>query len=257
VSPTAIARLVLGIGLVLYGAAVYILAEGAGLAVPDALMASGLLVIVPALGFAQLPLARDAAELERIPAYLSSIVALGVIGGASWLVGTRTGGPVGIGLVPVPVVGFVLWTIGLTSAGLGIVLLFRELARRLGAADTDLLRVLLPRTGRERVVFGVLSVFAGVGEEIAYRGYLILALAPVTGTVGAAAVSTGVFGIIHAYQGTIGVARTGLMGAALAGGFLASGSLWAPILAHVLIDLLAGLVLGERLLVSDPESEWK
>ena len=69
----------------------------------------------------------------------------------------------------------------------------------------------------------------------------------------AAVVSTAVFGIMHAYQGSMGVARTTLMGGVLAWGFLASGSLWPPILAHVLIDVLAGIVLGERLLVPAPE----
>jgi membrane protease YdiL (CAAX protease family) len=43
------------------------------------------------------------------------------------------------------------------------------------------------------------------------------------------------------------------MGAFLAGGFLASGSLWPPILAHTLIDVLAGIVLGERLLTEPTE----
>jgi membrane protease YdiL (CAAX protease family) len=38
------------------------------------------------------------------------------------------------------------------------------------------------------------------------------------------------------------------MGGFLAWGFLASGSLWPAILAHTAIDLLAGIVLGEKLL---------
>jgi len=39
-----------------------------------------------------------------------------------------------------------------------------------------------------------------------------------------------------------------VLGGALAWGFLASGSLWPAIVAHALIDVLAGVVLGERLL---------
>ena len=50
---------------------------------------------------------------------------------------------------------------------------------------------------------------------------------------------------------TMGIIRTGLMGAVLVWGFLASGSLWPPILAHTFIDLLVGLVFGDRLLI-DP-----
>jgi membrane protease YdiL (CAAX protease family) len=89
---------------------------------------------------------------------------------------------------------------------------------------------------------------AGLGEELAYRGYAILALAPLTGTLGAAAVTTVVFAVMHAYQGRLGVVRTGVMGAVLAAGFLATGSILPSILAHASIDVLAGVVLGERLL---------
>jgi membrane protease YdiL (CAAX protease family) len=70
------------------------------------------------------------------------------------------------------------------------------------------------------------------------------------GTFGAAVLTTVVFGILHGYQGRLGILRTGVMGGVLAWGFLASGSLWPPIIAHTLIDLLAGIVFGERLLAS-------
>ena len=53
---------------------------------------------------------------------------------------------------------------------------------------------------------------------------------------------------MHGYQGWLGMVRTALMGGVLAGGFLAAGSLWPPIVAHIAIDILAGIVFGERLL---------
>jgi membrane protease YdiL (CAAX protease family) len=62
-------------------------------------------------------------------------------------------------------------------------------------------------------------------------------------------VTSAVFGVLHAYQGAIGMLRAGTMGAVLAWGLLASGSLWPPLVAHVVIDLLAGLVLADRLMV--------
>ncbi len=251
------AKLIVATGTLLFFAALVLLGGGAALPGRDALLLAVLLVAVPALSLAQLPLARDAAELERIPAYWSSIVALWLVGSACWLVGTRSSGPAGLGLVPIPVVPLLGWTAVLTVAGLGLTALFRVLTVRLGRSDPALLHLLLPRTVGEKGVFAVLSVSAGVGEELAYRGYAILTLAPVLGTLGAAAVSTVVFGIIHAYQGTIGIARTGVMGAVLAWGFLAAGSLWPPILAHTLIDILAGIVLGRRLLVEGAEAPWK
>ena len=111
-----------------------------------------------------------------------------------------------------------------------------------------LLRNLLPQTPRERRVFGVLSLAAGTGEELAYRGYAISVLSPLLGVTGAVVLTTAVFGVMHGYQGPLGMIRTSLMGGVLAVGFLASGSLLPAIFAHTAIDLLAGIVFGERLL---------
>ena len=213
----------------------------------DSVLLAVLLVVVPVVSLAQLPLIGDAL-LERIPAYWGSIVTLWLLGGACWLVGTRTGGPQAIGFVGLSVLPLLVWTVVLTAAGFGIVLLFRQISVSMGVGDTPLLRQLLPRSGRERRVFALLSVAAGTGEEIAYRGYAIPVLTPVLGTLGAGVLTSAVFGVMHGYQGALGVVRTALMGGVLAWGFVASGSLWPAILAHTLIDLLAGIVLGERLL---------
>ena len=70
-----------------------------------------------------------------------------------------------------------------------------------------------------------------------------------TGAAGAAVITTVVFGVLHAYQGWHGMVRAGLLGALLAWGFLVGGSLWPPIVAHALLDILAGIVLADRLVV--------
>ena len=63
-----------------------------------------------------------------------------------------------------------------------------------------------------------------------------------------AVVTSVVFGAVHGYQGALGVLRTGTMGGVLAWGFISSGSLVPVMIAHTLIDLIAGIALGERLL---------
>lgn len=224
---------------------------GVGLSLSDSILLSVLLAAVPLLAVAQVPLV-DGAEIERLPAYWSSIATLGVIGAACWFVGSRDSGAAALGLVGMPVTELIAWTVGLTLAGLGLIVVFHVIARWMGILDSDLLAQLLPTNGRERRVFALLSVAAGTGEELAYRGYVIPVLAPVLGIGGAAALSTGIFGVIHAYQGVLGIVRTTLMGGVLAWGFLASGSLWPAILAHTLIDLVAGIALGDRLLVQSP-----
>jgi membrane protease YdiL (CAAX protease family) len=142
----------------------------------------------------------------------------------------------------------------LAGAGLLLIGVFHGIARRVGFTDSRLLSQLLPRTKKERGIFALLSLTAGSGEELAYRGYAIPALTPLLGVGGAAVVSTAVFGVMHAYQGALGIVRTALMGGVLAWGFLASGSLWPAVLAHILIDLVAGIALGEKLLVTAEEA---
>jgi membrane protease YdiL (CAAX protease family) len=224
----------------------------ADLALADTILLALLLVALPGLALAQVPLV-EGAIVERLPAYWGSIATLWLLGAACWLVGTRAGGPAAVGLVALPVAALAVWSVGLTLAGLLTILVFRGVAAAAGVRDSPLLRELLPRTHEEKRVFALLSLAAGVGEELAYRGYALLALAPILGAVGASAVTSAVFGILHGYQGLLGTLRTALMGAVLAWGFLASGSLWPAIVAHVTIDLVAGIALGERLL-SAPQS---
>ena len=212
-----------------------------------ALLVSVLLVVVPSISIAQVPLA-EGIRIERLPAYWGSIAGLWLLGTACWLVGSRTWGSVGLGLVALPPLALLAWSAGLTLAGLATILLFRAVAIRTGANESALLRELLPRTGKEKAVFALLSLAAGLAEELAYRAYAIPVLAPLLGAAGAAVLTSVVFGALHAYQGWLGIVRTGTMGGLLAWGFLASGSVVPGMVAHAAIDLLAGIVLGDRLL---------
>lgn len=252
VGARALARRLVWFGVVLFWVALGVLVLVVSVPVTDAILLTVLLVAVPAMSIAQLPLIKGAV-IERIPAYWSSIASLWLIGTACWFVGTRADGPAALGLAGLPVGSLLGWTAGLTGAGLGVIGLFHWFGSRFGSPDTTLLRQLLPETREEKGIFLLLSVAAGSGEELAYRGYVIPVLSPFLGLPAAVALSTAVFGIMHGYQGIMGILRTTLMGGVLAWGFLASGSLWPAILAHTLIDMLAGVVLGERLLVRETE----
>jgi membrane protease YdiL (CAAX protease family) len=244
-------RALVWVGVVLFWVVQITLLLGVGLALPDTITIGILLVALPAFALAQLPLVADT-PVDRLPAYWGTIATLWLIGTAGWLVGTRVGGPAAIGVEWLPVGSLVTWSAGLTLAGLAMMLAFRQLAIATGRVESPMLRALLPRSREERAVFALLSIAAGVGEEVAYRGYAIPVLAPILGWPGAVVLTSLVFGILHGYQGVLGMVRTALMGAILAWGFLASGSLVPAIVAHTLIDLLAGLLLGERLLPPEP-----
>lgn len=231
-----------GVGLSLYFAG--------GLRLLDTILLTAMLVVLPGFALAQ------AAVLEHLPfdrmaAYWSSIATLWILGATTWLVGTRGVGLEGIALRALSVGPLVGWTLGLTAFGVAVMLLSLGVGRALGLQESPVLGKLLPRTGREKRVFLLLSVAAGVGEEVAFRGYAIPALAVAIGLPWSVAVTSAVFGVLHAYQGPIGIVRTALMGGALAGGMLMSGSLVPAILAHVLVDVVGGLVIGDRF-VEDP-----
>ena len=243
----AIARRWLAVGVLLFWAVLLALMYGAGVPVLESVALAVLIGLAPPLSIAQVPAVGDE-PIERLPAYWSSIATLWVLGGACWLVGTRGVGPAGVGLVAIRPGLLVTWTTVLTVGALGIMLAFRALAGAARIPDSPILRQLLPRDGREKGVFALLSVAAGFGEEIAYRGFALTALTPLLGGAGALMASSLAFGIVHAYQGYLGVVRTTLLGAFLAWGYLESGSLWPGILAHVLIDIVAGLLIGDRLL---------
>ncbi len=235
------------VGALLFWVVLSGLSLGFDVPLADAILLAVLLVAVPAFAMAQLPLV-EGVRVERLPAYWGSIAALWMIGSASWLVGTRSQGAAALGLVALPPLALGAWSAGLTLGALLVVLAFRQIAVSTGAVESPVLRELLPTTPREKRVFALLSLAAGSAEELAYRGYALLVLSPLVGTWGALALTSVVFGVLHAYQGSLGMVRTALMGAVLGWGYVASGSLWPAIVAHAGIDLLAGLVFGERLL---------
>lgn len=103
------------------------------------------------------------------------------------------------------------------------------------------LTAFLPKTG-EQLAWGLaVSVAAGLFEEIAYRGYLIPYFQywlPNWGGVAAAAI---LFGLAHLYQGKLGIIMTALLGGLFGYMFVATGSLFLPILLHTCVDISAML----------------
>jgi membrane protease YdiL (CAAX protease family) len=95
----------------------------------------------------------------------------------------------------------------------------------------------IPRSAAERSWILPVSLMAGFGEELLYRGYFIAVLAPWLTWWGAAALSVVCFGIAHNYQGRAGIVRTGLVGAFLTLVVAITGSLLPAMVLHALIDI--------------------
>jgi membrane protease YdiL (CAAX protease family) len=84
----------------------------------------------------------------------------------------------------------------------------------------------------------VISLLAGVGEELLFRGLIQEALALRVGPWGALAGGALLFGLMHAMTAAYLVLAT-FAGAYLGWAYLASGNLLVPVVAHGLYDFVA------------------
>ncbi len=117
------------------------------------------------------------------------------------------------------------------------------------------IRALLPRTPGELPYGAALSVSAGVFEELLFRLGLPALVFAVTGNALAAFLgATLLFGLLHVYQGAIGVVFSTLLGAIFVLLYVVTGSIVVPIVLHTIVDLRSmvlipialGRILGPR-----------
>jgi membrane protease YdiL (CAAX protease family) len=152
-------------------------------------------------------------------------------------------------LLPLPAI--LTWAVALAAvslAGLGICLLLEH--RGWWPKEPELVYLLIPQTPREKLwALCIVTPTAAFCEEFLYRGYLLAQLGQWLHSVPwALGISSLAFGLAHMYQGWRGVLRAALLGALLALPVLRLGSLYPAMLAHALIDGLALVWLGPRLL---------
>jgi len=102
---------------------------------------------------------------------------------------------------------------------------------------------LMPTTKKESQYFiwGV-SITAGVCEELLFRGYLMNFLSQYLPVYGAVLLSSLAFGLPHIYQGPLHVIRTAVMGLVMALVYLATDSIFIPIVLHALLDIYGGIL---------------
>ena len=180
--------------------------------------------------------------------YLQTMTRGWLIAGATllaWQVSGRQFAEIGLAWPPGPggAIGHVFAALGFVALLYSATVGFRpgqdELARWRRALDA--LRI-APRSIGELLVFIPVAVTAGVWEELFYRGFLMWFFEPIGGVVGAALISSLVFGAGHAYQGLQGVVRTTLVGFFFAVAYAATGSLWWLMILHAAVDVFAGVL---------------
>jgi membrane protease YdiL (CAAX protease family) len=227
---------------------------GTELTLPHVLGLPLFLVLFPTLALAQTPLL-PFLEVEREDAYLSSGFTILALGSLALALAVMGPGLEEIGLRALAPEPFLFWTLGLTVGGVVFSLAMSPLEQHLwsrtdtGRAETQMMELLLPQTGDERRLFSGLSLAAGWGEELAYRGYVpgVFVLLGVNPWLAMAAAAVP-FGVLHAYQGPVGIVRTGILGFLFGVSVVWTGSLFPAMVAHALMDLVLGLLVGPYLL---------
>lgn len=145
------------------------------------------------------------------------------------------------------------WALGMAALLIGVVLLLifatglqcilKHDVRGKIAPAMHGLRFMLPVSAPERRWWALMSVSAGICEELVYRGYLLEFLrgqlegGPQLGLSAALLLSSIAFGAAHLYQGATGIIKSAVLGVLFALLAILSGSLLVPIVCHVLIDL--------------------
>jgi uncharacterized protein len=140
-----------------------------------------------------------------------------------------------------------LWA-GLTFAALLVGFLVAQRTAVLARPETmervrpklEFAEPLLPHTIVEHRLFWLVSLTAGVCEELFFRGFLIWYLMAWMGPLAAVLLSSAIFGMGHIYLGWAQAPRTGLVGLALAFLALGSASLFPAMLLHAAMDWNSG-----------------
>jgi len=110
-----------------------------------------------------------------------------------------------------------------------------KLARAFATLD-----FILPKTPRQRRLWILLALTAGICEELLFRGFLFRYLheiVPALPPMCILLVAAAVFGINHLYQGFIGALGTAFLAILFGVMFVGTGNLALPMALHALLDL--------------------
>jgi len=121
-----------------------------------------------------------------------------------------------------------------------------ELAK--DTANQVVINLLIPRSKKEKRYWFFVSLTAGIGEEIVFRGFLFFLLQAVFPNMPMPlmlVIVSVIFGIAHAYQGIRGMIRSTIVGALLGGLFLVTGSLIPAMFIHFMLDIFGAFSLSE------------
>ena len=107
------------------------------------------------------------------------------------------------------------------------------------------LHLFTPMTLVERGLWIVISLCAGIGEELSYRGVLTTLVERLSGSLPLAILVAAVaFGVAHAVQGRRGAIATFVFALGFHGLAVLTGALYVGMAVHFAYDVIAGLTYG-------------
>jgi membrane protease YdiL (CAAX protease family) len=188
----------------------------------------------------------DDAPGGRVTLYFSTMIAQWLfVAVTAWRCAARGFGAAGLGLAPSNPAVLIAEGIALALPfALTQLAGFRALAR-VPVAERgriyEVSRKLMPRNAAEASVFAMLVATVSLCEEFLYRGFAFaLFLRVFHSSIASLVASSLLFGIGHLYQGRRGVLLTSLLGLVFGGVRIFTGSLVPGVIAHFVVDLLAG-----------------
>lgn len=204
--------------------------------------------VLPILAWASKRKIDQGVVIPRLPLYFEGLILqtllLAISAGVAGLAGITLFARTGIAFADVLLV-FAILALALTAMMTGWRVAKPEARRRVS--------ILIPVTRAERRLFIVLSLAAGVSEEVAFRGVLPAILERTTGSLWIAfLISATAFALAHLLQGWTSAMFVGIFGLVLHLLVWTTGTLWTAIAVHVLYDVVAGLTLGK---IVSPEPE--
>lgn len=208
-------------------------------------------VILPALAIRGQKLMAGVETLPRIPLYIETIVVQAILLGLSIAVCRK----LGIGPLSFPVLQYRDWLAATVLLSLAVVSM--SVAWRFSDSEhRRFLDLLVPRKPSEMILWTVLSLAAGFGEEMTYRAALpgLLDSFGLPGVLGGV-ISAVIFGLAHAVQGWRNTVIIFMAGLVLQGLVIVTGTLWLAIAVHFLYDLGAGLILSQVSVQARPDAD--
>lgn len=160
------------------------------------------------------------------------------------LAGPGDSGFLGLSDIAIALVGGAAMGLAVVTAAL---ILRQRRSPNLNARVLGEVERFIPATPQQRLWWAVLSINAGISEELFYR--LLLPLLLILAGLGATAsfvVSAAIFGLAHVYQGVRGVLTSVLVGLLLTALYLATHNLVLVMALHILIDLRLLLLSPRR-----------